>query len=664
MERRILSKVNFPFDLRKLKVEELEALASELREELINYVSQSGGHFASSLGALELTIALHYSFNTPYDRLVFDVGHQGYIHKMITGRRHLMPTIRKKGGLSGFLKRNESPYDVFGAGHAGTSISAAVGMAIAAKKKGEDRFIVPIIGDGSLTCGMAFEALNNAGELGLDNLIVILNDNDMSISPNVGALSWLFSRVVTSDVSTFAREKFKSLYKRGFVPKFVYWAIDKAEEATQGFLASPAMIFEAFGFRYIGPIDGHNIQELLSAIHRAKIQDVPVVIHAKTVKGKGFRPAEKDPLKWHGVKPFNPERAVASLEKTYKVEDKKEGVLINFDKKKPTYTEVFSKSLLKLIKRDPRIIAITAAMPTGTGLDLIEKEVPTAFLDVGICEQHAVTCAAGLACEGFKPICAIYSTFLQRAYDQVIHDVCIQKLPVVFAMDRGGAVGNDGETHQGAFDIAYLRCIPNIVLMAPKDENELQHMLYTAFTLNCPSALRYPRGSALGVELDADFKDIPVGKAEVLKEGEEVLFIGYGAGVKVALEAEKLLREDISLSSTVVNARFAKPLDSELLCSLIKEHKVTAVIEDGAKKGGFGSAILEMINKEEEKEGIKFSSRVILFGMEDFFTPHASQEEQFEMHSYDAPSVVKKIKEVLLKKTEDKSQRKIKVVNV
>lgn len=620
---KLIDSIALPSGLRSLTPAQLKQIASELRDELIDSVSSSGGHFASSLGATELTVALHHSFDTPKDRLVWDVGHQGYIHKMLTGRRSRLPSIRKKDGLSGFLKRSESEFDCFGAGHAGTSISAAVGMSVVMQKDNPEHYTVAIIGDGSLTAGMAFEALNNAGALGLKHFIVILNDNEMSISPNVGAISWMFSKAITSKTSTIARGHFKSLYRKGYVPEFVYKAIDRAEEAAQSFIAGPAMLFEAFGFRYIGPVDGHNIDDLLSAIQNAKQQDVPVLIHACTIKGKGYEPAEVDPIKWHGVNPFDRTRG--------------EFIAANAPPSKPppSYTTVFADTLTELAALQPELVAITAAMASGTGLDRFQKHHPDKFYDVGICEQHAVTFAAGMACEGKKPVCAIYSTFLQRAYDQVVHDVCIQNLPVVFAMDRGGLVGNDGETHQGVFDIAYLRTLPNMVLMSPKDENELRHMLFTAAHHHGPIALRYPRGNGIGVAMDGDFKTIPLGKAEVIHRGSDVLLICFGPLVNYALEAAGRLEREQGLSATVINARFAKPLDTELLGHEIPRYELVCTLEDHAVQGGFGSAVLEFVNDSN----IKLQNSIKRFGVGDSFVPHASQSEQHAAEGIDAEAI-------------------------
>lgn len=632
MVQKRIDSLKLPEDLRKLSISELEEVASELRNDLIDTVSESGGHFASSLGATEITVALHHAFDTPHDRLVWDVGHQAYIHKMVTGRRQQMGSIRTNRGLSGFLKRSESPFDAFGAGHAGTSISAAVGMRHALDRLAPERYVVAIIGDGSLTSGMAFEALNHAGDLELKRLIVVLNDNDMSISKNVGALSWLFSRAVTGETTSRARNKVKDLYRRGYVPELLYKAMDRAEEATQGFFSTPSMLFEAFGFRYIGPVDGHSIPDLVTALENAKRQDIPVLIHCRTKKGKGYEPAEEDPILWHGVVPFD----------RHKGEFRAATVPANSaaPKKLPSYTAVFADTMIELGKRDKSIIGITAAMPSGTGLDKMQRELPEQTVDVGICEQHAVTYAAGLACEGLKPVAAIYSTFLQRAYDQVVHDVCIQKLPVTFAIDRGGVVGNDGETHQGVFDIAYLRAIPHITIMSPKDENELRHMLYTAVSLNAPAAVRYPRGNGVGVQFDSELKTLPIGKGEVLRRGEDALIIAFGPMVQNALQVAEILAKDFSISTTVVNARFAKPLDTELLAAELPSHRVICTLEDHSITGGFGAAVIEFANDS----GIALKAPIKRFGVADAFVPHASQSEQHAMNGYDVKSIVEYIR--------------------
>lgn len=623
---RLIDSLSLPGGLKKLSIEQLTQLTAELRDELIDCISACGGHFASSLGAAEISVALHYLFDTPRDRLVWDVGHQAYVHKMLTGRLSSLPTIRQKDGISGFLQRGESEYDCFGAGHAGTSISAAVGMSVASQRECPQRFVVAVIGDAAIATGMAFEAMNNAGALALKKFIVVLNDNEMSISPNVGALSWLFSSAATSKTSTRLRARLKALYNQGYVPQLIYKAVDRVEEITQGLFSSASMLFEAFGFRYIGPVDGHNLEDLISALERAKEQDVPVLVHAITVKGKGYKPAEQDPIKWHGVTPFDRNKGQFIGSKSAQPSP---------PQKVPSYTSVFADTLVDIARVDPKVVGITAAMPSGTGLDRLQQELPHAFFDVGICEQHAVTFAAGLACEGFRPVCAIYSTFLQRAYDQVIHDVCLQGLPVVFAMDRAGAVGNDGETHQGLFDIAFLRTIPNLVLMSPKDENEFRHMLFTAIYHNGPVALRYPRGSGLGVALDRDLKNLAIGQAEILQQGEDVLMLCFGPLVRYALIAADRLMSKHGISSTVVNMRFAKPLDTDVLIREVPRHELVLSLEDHARKGGFGSAVLEHLNEQ----GVQLAQPMKVFGAGDLFVPHASQEEQHAMLQYDAESI-------------------------
>lgn len=636
---KIIDSIQLPEGLRSLSASDLKLVCSELRDELIDCVACSGGHFASSLGAVELSVVLHALFDTPTDRLVWDTGHQAYIHKMLTGRRDRLPSIRKTGGLSGFLKRSESPFDIFGAGHAGTSISAAVGMSAAQQHKDSPHYVVPIIGDGAITAGMAFEALNHAGAMGLKNFIVVLNDNEMSISANVGALSWLFSKTVTSKASTLARSGFKNLYRRGYVPELVYQVIDRVEDLTQGFFAGAALLFEAFGFRYMGPVDGHNVDELITAFNNAKQQDVPVLVHCYTTKGKGYEPAEEDPIKWHGVTPFQ----------------RSEGAFVappTPAKTPPSYTAVFADAVIDLMQQDSRLRAITAAMPTGTGLDKVQAAFPDRCFDVGICEQHAVTFAAGLACEGLIPVVAIYSTFLQRGFDQIVHDVCIQNLPVIFAMDRGGVVGNDGETHQGVFDVSFLRSIPNIVLMSPKDEQELRDMLHTATLLGRPVAIRYPRGNGIGSALRRGFASIPIGKGEVIREGKDVLLLCYGPMVHTGLSAAALLEASLGLSTCVVNARFAKPLDEALLRELLPGFGVIGTVEDHAIQGGFGSAVLEFINDQ----GIQLAQPLLRFGVHDDFVPHASQPEQHKANGYDAHSIAQTLSERLAAFTNNQPQ--------
>ena len=613
---RLIDQIALPEGLRDLKLAQLEQVAHELREELISSVSESGGHFASSLGAAEISVALHAVFDTPQDKLVWDVGHQGYIHKMLTGRRALLSTIRKKDGISGFMRRDESSYDTFGAGHAGTSISAAVGMCVALAQKDAARHVIAIIGDGSITAGMALEALNHAGALKLKNLIVVLNDNEMSISENVGAMSWLFSRAITCKPSNYLRSGFKALHRRGYVPELLYKAIDRVEELTQSFMVGPAMLFESFGFRYIGPVDGHNIGDLITALEHARTQDVPVLIHARTKKGKGYEPAEADPIKWHGVTPFDIDAGKFSIASSVKA-------------KAPTYTSVFANTLISLANNNDAIVAITAAMPSGTGLDLFKKSHPDKFFDVGICEQHAVTFAAGLACEGKRPVCAIYSTFLQRAFDQVIHDVCIQNLPVVFAIDRAGMVGNDGETHQGLYDISFLRSLPNMTILSPKDEAEFQSMLASAIAHPGPIAIRYPRGEGIGAPLNEIPQPLPIGRAEVLRHGKDLLLIAFGPLVQQTLHVAEQLCQLHGISTTVINARSLKPLDQELLGKEMIKYHLIATVEDHARAGGFGSAVAEFALDN----GI-ILEKFLRFGAEDFYTAHASQSEQQALHGY------------------------------
>lgn len=615
-----------PASLRNQSVDELQATAEKLRQDLIASVANSGGHFASSLGVCELTVALHAAFNTPTDRLVWDVGHQAYIHKMLTGRADRIGTIRTKDGVSGFLKRNESEFDTFGAGHAGTSISAAVGMAIAAAAKNEERYVVPVIGDGSITAGMAFEALNHAGALGLKRFIVVLNDNEMSIAPNVGALSWLFSKAVTSKASNVVRNRFKNWHRAGYVPDILYRALDRVEDLTQGFFSGAALLFESLGFRYIGPIDGHNMSELMSALEHAKSQDVPVVVHAYTTKGKGYEPAEVDPVKWHGVTPFVPAR----------------GEFLPAAKAiAPSYTQVFADTLSDLAAQDPSIVAITAAMPSGTGLDKFQERFPTRCFDVGICEQHAVTAAAGMACEGLKPVVAIYSTFLQRAYDQVLHDVAIQNLPVVFAMDRAGVVGNDGETHQGVFDISAYRAIPHMAIMAPRDEHELRTMLAFATQHSGPIIVRYPRGNGLGQPKPAVTQPIELGKSELLIEGADVLLIGFGPIVNHCLSAAQELSSR-GISCSVVNARFAKPLDAAL-AEMASRHQLCVTVEDHAVMGGFGSAVLEQFADAAVAIPPLALPPTIRLGINDTFVSHASQAQQYAAFGYDSAGIVQRV---------------------
>jgi len=575
----LLPRIQSPEDLRRLSREQVRQVAEELRAEIIERVSRTGGHLASSLGAVELITALHYVFDTPRDRLVLDVGHQGYPHKMLTGRREDFDRIGKQDGIAKFLRRAESPYDSFGAGHAGTSISAALGMARAMQHQGRPHCAIALIGDGGMTAGMAFEALNHAGHVRQQNLVVVLNDNEMSISPNVGALSSYLSRKLSAPMV----RRLKGLAKDflGSLPgDMLHWA-QKAEESLKVFF-SPGLLFEALSFRYVGPIQGHRIDVLLETFANVKQMlangEGPILVHAITSKGYGYEPAQQDPFLYHGVGAFE----IASG----RFRPSKPGP--------PKYQNVFADTLIRLAREDERIIAITAAMADGTGLDRFKKVFPDRFYDVGIAEQHAVTFAAGLAAEGMKPVPAIYSTFLQRAYDQVVHDVCLQNLDVTFALDRAGLVGADGATHQGAYDFAYLRTLPNLVLMAPKDENELQHMLRTAIEHPGPAAVRFPRGEGWGVPLDPELKALPIGEAELLRDGDDAVVVAIGALVHPALEAAVELAAQ-GLSVAVLNARFVKPLDSARIVALARRCRALVTVEEHSGMGGFGGAVLEAL---------------------------------------------------------------------
>ena len=575
----LLERIASPEDLRALAPEEVAQVTAELRREIIENISRTGGHLASSLGSVELITAIHRVFDTPRDRLVLDVGHQGYAHKMLTGRRAAFPEMGQDGGIAKFLRRSESPYDHFGAGHAGTSISAALGMARALEHKGSEHCAIALIGDGGMTAGMAFEALNHAGHLRQKNLLVVLNDNEMSISPNVGALSSYLSRKLSHPLARRMKGWVRE-FLRSLPADALHWA-QKAEESLKVFF-SPGLVFEALGFRYVGPVQGHRVDVLLETFEHVhtmlRTGEGPILVHAVTAKGYGYQPAEKDPFRYHGVSAFEVET----------------GEFIKSQPGPPKYQNVFGDTLIRLAGEDERIVGITAAMADGTGLDRFQKVFPDRFYDVGIAEQHAVTFAAGLAAEGMKPVPAIYSTFLQRAYDQVVHDVCLQNLDVTFALDRAGIVGADGATHQGLFDFAYLRALPNLVVMAPKDENELQHMLRAALEYDGPAALRFPRGNGVGVPLDPEIKAVPLGVAELLRDGEDVAVVAIGALVHPALEAAMQLASD-GISVAVLNARFVKPLDTERIGALARRCKALITVEEHGGMGGFGSAVLEAL---------------------------------------------------------------------
>jgi 1-deoxy-D-xylulose-5-phosphate synthase len=590
----LLESIDRPADLRRLSQPKLVELASELRQFLIHSVSTRGGHFAAGLGTVELTIALHFVFNTPYDRLVWDVGHQAYPHKVLTGRRSLLHTIKQNGGLAPFPARTESEYDTFGVGHSSTSISAALGMAIAAAKRGEDRRAVAIIGDGALTAGMAFEALNHAGTSPAD-LLIILNDNDMSISENVGALSNYLARALSGRMYAHLREGGKKVLRQ--MPT-VWELARRSEEHLKG-MVLPGTLFEEMGFNYIGPVDGHDVKALIATLNNVKKLRGPQFLHVVTRKGKGYAPAEADPIKWHGPGPFDP----AS------------GKIFKEASSGPTYSQIFGSWLCDMAERDPDIIGITPAMREGSGLVEFSKRFPDRYFDVAIAEQHAVTFAAGLACEGFKPIVAIYSTFLQRAYDQLIHDVAVQNLPVVFALDRAGLVGSDGATHQGSYDLSFLRCIPNMVLMTPADENECRQMLYTGTTLSSPSAVRYPRGAGPGVAIVADMTAVPVGRAQMRREGRGGLAIlVFGT----LLESARKIAE--RLDATLVNMRFVKPLDEALVINVAARHRAIITIEENAVMGGAGSAVGEAL----AAAGVQVP--MLHIGIPDRFIEHGSRD--------------------------------------
>jgi len=612
---RLLDGVEYPKDIRRFSIDELNQLAAEIREEVISVVSEVGGHFASTLGAVELTLALHYVFNTPEDRIVWDTGHQAYAHKLICGRRNRLATIRQLNGLSGFLSREESEYDVFGAGHAGTSISAALGMVEAKDLEGASRKVVAVISDGGLSAGLTYEGLNSAGHLDRD-LIVVLNDNEHFIDPRVGAVSSFLSKQFTSDLGVRLQKNLSNLLRSLPSGENLKQAARKMRDSFLS-LVTPGFLFESLGFQYVGPIDGHNISEMITTLESVKKLDGPTLVHVLTKKGKGYAPAEQDPIKFHAVTPFH--------------------VLTGKPKKEkgpvPTYTDVFGQSLVRLAKGNPKIVGITAAMGSGTGIDKLAREMPRRTYDVGIAEQHAVTFAGGMATEGFIPVVAIYSTFLQRGYDEILHDVCLQNLHVVFALDRAGLVGADGPTHHGVFDFAYMRAMPNMVIMAPKDENELQHMLKTAIDHPGPISLRYPRGEGWGVALDKDMETLEIGKAEVLRQGGDVVIAAIGQTVLPALKAAEELAP-LGIDASVVNARFVKPLDKNIFRDLLTRVPRLITVEDHVVTGGFGSGLIEFL-ADEGFTGIE----VKRLGVPDRFIPHGTQDELRKMCGFDKDAI-------------------------
>ncbi|HJZ78782.1 MAG TPA: 1-deoxy-D-xylulose-5-phosphate synthase [Pyrinomonadaceae bacterium] len=620
----LLEKINSPADLRRLRVDELQTVADEIRQYILETMSRVGGHTGASLGAIELAVALHYAFDTPHDRLVWDVGHQAYAHKILTGRRESLPTVKQYGGISGFLRRDESEFDSFGAGHASTSLSAALGMAIARDRKGENYDVVALIGDASLAGGMAMEAVNQAGHL-KTRLIVVLNDNEMSIAPAVGALTGYLNRIREAHgYHRFKDEVEETLLSIPSVGERLHHAAKAMKDAIAAAVLPGALVNE-LGFKYIGYVDGHNVRALVAALREAQqIKDGPVIVHALTTKGKGHPSAEEDYYKWHATGPF----------------DLKTGKPVKSSPGAPTYTKVFGQTLCELMAKDEKIVALTAAMPDGTGVCDALVRFPERSFDVGIAEQHCVTFAAGLSCEGLKPVCAIYSTFLQRAFDQVVHDVCIQNLNVKFCLDRGGIAGGDGPTHHGLLDIAYLRGVPNIVLMAPKDEGEMRDMLFTMVEHNGPAAMRYPRGNGVGVPIDRQPQLLELGKAELLRDGGEVAIVAYGSMVHPSLQAaENLAKEGIE--TTVINARFVKPLDSGLLLAVAKTKRLIVTVEEAYLAGGFGAAVLELL----EENGLQDKVRVVRMGIPDRIVTHGDAKLLLAKYGLDADGIYTRVKE-------------------
>jgi len=620
MEYQYLTHIDSPVDLKKVPRAELPKVAEELRDYLVSVVSKVGGHLASSLGATELTIALHYTFDAPRDKIVWDVGHQAYGHKILTGRRDRFPTLRQYGGISGFPVRDESPYDTFNVAHAGTAISGALGMATARDLKGEDFYVIAVVGDAGLTSGVELEGINNLGTL-QKKVLVILNDNKMSISPNVGAFAGYLNRIVHGQAYHRLREEVEKMILA--VPRLGPRLLKLSKEIVESAKTKliPGLVFEELGFDYVGPINGHSLDELLDVLAQVKDSPRPTMLHIVTQKGKGYPHAEQLPMKYHGVTQF----------------DISTGAFHKAPTKAPSYTSVFGKAMCELAEQDSRVVAITAAMAEGTGLDEFAKKFPERFFDVGIAEQHAVTFATGLACEGMRPVAAIYSTFLQRAYDQVIHDTCLMHAPVTFALDRGGIVGADGPTHHGLYDLAYLSPLPGIVVMAPKDENELRHRLYTAINVDGPAALRYPRGNGIGVPPDPVFKRLEIGKGEIVREGSDVGILALGSMVYPCLEAAERLAA-MGIHATVINARFLKPLDEELICCLAAEKQFLVTAEEGTEAGGFGACVGAMLHDR------KISTSILRIAVPDRIIPHGAPNLLHAKYGLDADGITERIK--------------------
>lgn len=618
----ILDKINTPNDLKKLNINQLEKLAEEIRQLIIETVLNNGGHLASNLGVIELTIALHYIFNTPEDKIIWDVGHQTYAHKILTGRKGVFHSLRTYEGISGFPTRFESEYDAFGTGHSSTSISAALGIAEALKLKGKKNKVVAVIGDGALMSGLAFEGLNHAGHL-KEDLIVILNDNGMSIDRNVGAMAAYLSRIISGQSFNKFRLQIKAAVEK--IPG-IGNSVREILRKSEGFLKSlfvPGMLFQELGFLYIGPVPGHNLNILIKNLKTLLNIPGPILLHVVTKKGKGYPPAEQNPVMFHGLNPSSNNKSQNQL-----------------DNEIPSYTSIFGKTLIKIAEKSDKIIAITAGMTHGTGLELFEKHFPNRFYDVGIAEPHAVTFAAGLATQGFHPVVAIYSTFLQRAYDQVIHDICLQNLPVLFVLDRAGIVGEDGPTHNGLFDLSYLRSIPNLIIMAPKDENELQHMLLTGISLSSPAVIRYPRGKGLGVSIDENLKTIPVGQSEIIKKGKDTAVFAIGTTVFPALQASEILEKE-RISCTIVNSRFIKPLDKNTILNIASQYNNIFTVEENVLMGGFGSAICELISNTA------INTKIYPIGIPDEFLPHGSQQILRKIYGIDSYEIANFIKSKL-----------------
>jgi len=620
MDYRYLPRIDSPADLKRIPREELPKVAEELRHYLIDVVSKVGGHLASSLGAVELTLALHYTFDAPRDKIVWDVGHQAYGHKVLTGRRDRLPTIRQYGGIAGFPVRDESPYDTFNVAHAGTAISGALGMAVARDLGGEDFHVIAVVGDAGLTAGVGLEGINNLGTL-QKKVLVILNDNMMSISPNVGAIAGYLNRIVHGQAYHRLKEEVEKMILA--VPRLGprLLRLSKSLVDSAKTVLIPGLVFEELGFDYVGPINGHSIDDLLGVLAKVKGSSKPTVVHIVTQKGKGYPHAEKLPIKFHGVTQF----------------DVSTGAFHKAPAKAPSYTAVFGKAMCELAEKDPRLVAITAAMCEGTGLDEFSKRFPERFFDVGIAEQHAVTFACGLACEGMRPVAAIYSTFLQRAYDQVIHDVCLMRAPVTFALDRAGIVGADGPTHHGLYDLAYLSALPGMVVMAPKDENELRHMLATALSVNGPAALRYPRGNGIGVTLDPEFRRLEIGKGEILREGSDIGILALGSMVYPALEAAAKL-DAVGIQATVINARFMKPLDEELICCLAAEKQFLVTAEEGTEYGGFGAVVAALLQDR------KIPTSILRIAVPDRIVPHGAPNLLHAKYGLDSDGIVERVR--------------------